>query len=288
MRLYVVGATPSSATVTAADGTYLFTNRAPGDYELWFRDLSGQWFSEYHDDVATRAEATAVTLTAGGSVTVDADLAARSGPTAPAIGGQVTSTLDGTPIQGIQVRAYPAGGGNSSATFTDANGNYTLTRPAGDYKLWFRDIGGQTWISEYHQDQATLAAADIVTLGTTNVTVNAALDPVGGGDPTYGTISGTVTSTVDDTPIQGIQVRLYPAGGGNSSATFTDENGHYTFTNRAEGDYYLWFRDIGGQTWISEYHENQASLAEADAITLADTGLVIDAALDPVDTIGVF
>lgn len=65
MRLYSMGDgfTSSSATTTAADGSYSFGSRPQGVYRVWFRDVSRQgWASEYFEDAPDLGSASNVIL----------------------------------------------------------------------------------------------------------------------------------------------------------------------------------------------------------------------------------
>ena len=78
VRLYVDGVLAgSTATTTGPDGTYTFANRAPGSYQLWFRDLSGALTNEWHEDEASQATADPVAAANSTVTTVDARLAPR-------------------------------------------------------------------------------------------------------------------------------------------------------------------------------------------------------------------
>jgi hypothetical protein len=74
IRLYRVGGTGSSATTTAADGTFSFTGRPVGNYQIWVRDLSGQWVSEYYDNATSLATAGSINVAPGGTNDIGAIL----------------------------------------------------------------------------------------------------------------------------------------------------------------------------------------------------------------------
>ena len=77
VRLYPVGGLGSKATTTDANGGYSFAGLAPGQYQVFFRDLGRTWFSEWHLDAANQAGSTAVTATNGQTTDVDATLNRR-------------------------------------------------------------------------------------------------------------------------------------------------------------------------------------------------------------------
>ncbi|HEX7133689.1 MAG TPA: carboxypeptidase regulatory-like domain-containing protein, partial [Iamia sp.] len=205
VRLFKDGSTASSSRTTAADGTYLFGDLTTGSYEIWYRDVSNDdWVSEYHDGALTRAAGTPIAFTTGDVVVADEALDPKPvviPVTLRTIAGQVTDP-NGDPIPGIQVRLYtaPYTGSSSSAT-TDANGEYAFNRrPAGQYKLWFRDLTGKSWVSEYDGDAATLAEADGFALTeAADADVDATLTPKPAPPaPTSGGVEGTVTDEEGD------------------------------------------------------------------------------------------
>jgi hypothetical protein len=59
-----------------SSGAYSLANLPAGTYRLWFYDPTATWGSEYYENVASFGLATGVTVTAGGTTTIDADLAA--------------------------------------------------------------------------------------------------------------------------------------------------------------------------------------------------------------------
>ena len=78
VRLYLSGvAAGSSATTTDANGSYAFTGRAPGDYQVWFRDFGNTYVNEWNLDQVSQATADPVGAANGTTVTVNAALALR-------------------------------------------------------------------------------------------------------------------------------------------------------------------------------------------------------------------
>lgn len=142
--------------------------------------------SECYDNVYDVAEATDLTLSAGGTIT-NVVIVFGDGANYAQIKGRVTATADGKPLAGIHVFAYrlpenwlvrvaTADGwrGIASTTepgapllaanefygypqaVTDANGEYTLsTLTAGQYQLYFSDPAGN-YAFEYYNDQVRL------------------------------------------------------------------------------------------------------------------------------------
>ena len=289
VRLVKIGTLGSKSTTTGADGHYAFELLSDGDYQLWFRDVSsGQWISEWSDEQPTQATATTITMTVGQQRVVDEDLDPVPPPPPPTVGtisGTVRGASAGTPaLAGIQVRLYGDPYTTSTATTTDGDGHYSFPdRPAGHYKLWFRVVAGNAYVSEYYADAADLASASVITLGGSTITADAQLTPVPPPPPpNTAAISGTVTRLGTTTPIAGIQVRLYVAGVATGSiATVTDGNGHYTFAGRAPGSYQVWFRSLDA-AYVSEWNLDRSTQGTADPLVATNGSTVtVDASLAP-------
>ncbi|MCU1357661.1 MAG: hypothetical protein JWM89_3079 [Acidimicrobiales bacterium] len=78
VRLYLNGvASGSTAVLTDANGVYTFTSKAPGDYQLYFRDVTNTYVSEWYDDQVNQAGALPVTASNYTVVTIDARLGHR-------------------------------------------------------------------------------------------------------------------------------------------------------------------------------------------------------------------
>jgi 5-hydroxyisourate hydrolase-like protein (transthyretin family) len=276
VRLSRVGVTASSATTTDAGGAYKFELLTEGEYQLWFRDTTGEWVSEWSDEAATRAEAATVTVSVGGQVTIDEQLDPVAPPPPPdsgSISGTVRSSTGAhAPIAGVQVRLYKAPYTSSAATTTDENGQYSFTRlPAGDYKVWFRDTTG-AWVSNYGGNASTLDESTALSVSNDSRLVDGTLAPKTSTPPpppNSGVISGTVTELDGVTPIAGLQVRISVVGSTGSRAVTTAANGTYSFTKLTPGQYVVWFRDLG-KTWYSEYHLDAATAATATPVTATD------------------
>jgi hypothetical protein len=244
-----------TASVLTSSGVYSLPDLPVGSYRLWFQDLSGGWASEYYENAASFGSATGVTVTGGGTVTVNAALAG-----AGTISGTVTGGAGN--LTGIKVHAYKQDGANwiwTKAAST-SSGAYTLSGlVVGTYRLWFQDATG-TWASEYHTNMPSfeLATGVAVTAGGTT-TINADLAGAG-------TISGTVTGGAGN--LTGIKVHAYRQDGSNwiwTKSALT-ASGAYTLSRLSAGTYRLWFQDPAG-TWASEYYENTASFNSATGVT---------------------
>jgi hypothetical protein len=151
---------PNATVVTGSDGSYSAVGLPPGSYRLAFRAPTGSGLLDrWHDDAETRAGSTAVTVTAGGTMTVDAEL---TGP--GSIAGRVTAA--GAQVEGIRVLAYRATDGivASARTVTAADGTYVLVGLApGTYKIGA--IGPSGSPARWYDGAATRSTAQEVVVG---------------------------------------------------------------------------------------------------------------------------
>lgn len=128
-------------------------------------------------------------------------------PTNGMISGTVTAS-DSTPLGGATISA-----GTATAT-SSANGNYSMSLPAGTYSVVCTKTG-----------YATQTQNNVVVTDNQSTTLNFSLEPV---PPVNGTISGVVTSA--GTPISGATITA------GSSTAHTQSDGSYTMS-LAPGNY---------------------------------------------------
>jgi len=108
VRLYsVLDGTYSAATATSAatTGAFTFTRILPGDYKLYFYSANGAYVSEWHNDAATFATATPVTVTNGGSVSGIVAILANGAPEIAVTQGTTPLASGGTFDFGARVVA---------------------------------------------------------------------------------------------------------------------------------------------------------------------------------------
>jgi len=128
-------------------------------------------------------------------------------PALPAtVTGKVTDANTGLPIEGATVSI------NNYATTTDADGNYTLSVPAGTYTLTCAKTGYETY-----SETVTLAEGDVKT-------INIALTPSPSPPP-----PPTHTLTVNSTPIEGVTFTIDTTTA-KTPYTATLEEKSYTIT----------------------------------------------------------
>jgi len=193
----------------SSDGTYSIGGLAPGDYKVEFTDRamklgdepSGIYIDEWYDDAANFDSADTISVVAGATTTVNAQLTVGG-----SITGQVTAEGTGQPLI-VEVLAVPVDSiFAAESSWTLADGSYSIDGlPTGDYQVKFRENEGlatlQGYLAEWYNDRPERASADIVsvTAGSTTAGIDAALalkgstpPPPGGGG------GGTTTTTVPD------------------------------------------------------------------------------------------
>ena len=181
-------------TTTDAAGKYTIANVPPGTYQVT-ASKSGYYSSSVTVDVVS-----------GGSAVANFSLSEIPGT----IAGAVTSAKDGSAIVGATVTD-----GTRTAT-TDATGTYNIADvPAGTYQVTVSKSG-------YYSSSMTVT---VVSGGS--AVANFSLNEI------PGTITGTVTSARDGSPIMGVTVT------DGTRTTATDAAGTYTITNVPPGSYHV-------------------------------------------------
>jgi Carboxypeptidase regulatory-like domain len=192
---------------TGADGIYLISGLEQGEYEVgFFTGETGQNLAvEIYDDKGRWTEANFVTVASG--VTPGIDAALESGAT---ISGTV-SAPNGALLEGIPVCSIALPGDVLwTCAETDFGGNYSLpTLPQGDYKVvfsidfeeWFEEEffeEADGYLTEYWDDQSTLAAANVIslTVGESTGDINAILETAPSVIPPGTTPPGTTPPSV--------------------------------------------------------------------------------------------
>lgn len=272
-----------SSVYTDASGNYTLTGLADDEYRVGF--YKWNYRNRYYAAADDVFSATGVTIVNGTNVPgTNVTLIAGSAPPGGTISGVVTSDDTGLGVAEMRVVAYrsdPISNGGwywANSTLTSASGAYSMSAPAGVYRLEFADGAGTIrYLSEYYNDRATAADADHLTLASGGALVaNASV-------ATGGAISGTITAQDTGLPLTNSYVTVYGKAGPDSyyaGSVYADSNGDYTVGGLRTGSYRVVFSDGDGQ-YREEYYDNAGTAADATAILL-DAGEVrsdIDAAL---------
>ncbi len=258
---HLVGYSWSDAT-----GHYTVGGLVGGDYKVAFDDYP--YVSEWWNDKPDSGSADSVTVVAG------ADTSGIDGALSPSgsISGQVTADETGDPIRGVQVIAWSVAGGYGYGAETDASGNYTIDGlRGGDYNVEFWP--DSPYASEWWNDKPDGSTADVVGVvaGADTPGIDAALTR-------GGSISGTVTDEVTDSPLADVLVLVYDGAGDVASWVTTDSAGAYSAGGLHAGDYTVRFSN---PPYVSEWWDNRFSFDTAEVVTVT-AGLDtpdIDAAL---------
>jgi 5-hydroxyisourate hydrolase-like protein (transthyretin family) len=251
----------------SGNGQFLLRGIPTGSYKLnFFGDIIEEWYQ----DQTSFETATPISVTVGQTETITAQVN-RGG----ILTGVVTDTTTGLPLSFVQVELFDEADEEVDSDFTNfGDGAYTIAGLAtGNYRVKFSQTG---YLTEYHNNQATLAAANpvSVTLGQTT-TVNAGLTPV------TDLITGTVTVS-GGTPLafgQNVSINVYEADTGdfsNSNFLFGDGSTTQYSVLVSPGSYKVEFNPFGSGGLQSEFYDNKPTLATADIITVTAGVTVTD------------
>ena len=208
------GSATADTVTTGADGTYEVTELAAGNYTVTISATDYRNFSQRN--VAVSAD----------EITVDAALVVLP-PAIGVIGGTVTDSVSGDPIDGAMVIVSSGFGGSATAdtVTTGADGTYEVTElAAGNYTVTI----SATDYRNFSQRNVAVSADEI--------TVDAALVVL---PPAIGVIGGTVTDSVSGDPIDGAMVIVSFGFGRSATAdtVTTGADGTYEVTELAAGNY---------------------------------------------------
>jgi len=275
---------PSNATNAA--GIYTLVGVEVGPTLICFSDYSYQYADECYDNVPLFTQANIITVTAGATMTINAELAQRGG-----ISGRVTDAA-GTPLRFYKVLLYidleDNGRWIADAirwTYTNEAGVYSFNHLNPDaYRIQFVDQG-QVNASEFYRDALTIEeATDVVVLpGKITPNIDAQVEP-------FSHITGIVTNQQNQ-PLEKIRVSVYGMAPNADTlpsptplhSTYTDINGAYNLTGLRPGQYYVGFADTYNHVLHTEYYNDAGYLMTADSITVGRVMTVtgINAQLQP-------
>lgn len=258
VQAYDSSGTMKNSVRTNSSGNYRMDGFVTGDYRVEFMGCNYDLAPEFYDDQPTLAQATPVSVTAGANITgINAQLA-KGG----SISGSVTDTSD-NPIYRVCADAYDSAGNFVDFSSTDEGGDYKVDGLAtGDYRIKFRNCGGNNVAPEFYDDEQSLAEAMPVSVTASSDTVG-----VDAQMTTGGTISGTVTNSSIG-PLERICVEAYDADGTKVASPRTDSNGNYSVIGLATGDYRLEFRDCSTtRNLLDEFYNDEETLEEATPVS---------------------
>ncbi len=248
-------------------GAYRVVGVPTGSYHVHFQPVSaltGEWYA----DAATESASASVSVTAG---------ATTSGINAQLVfGGRVSGTVTagGQPYTGygtVEVRSLDGSELVASAGLN--GGSYVVTAvPAGSYKLVFAGGSSPNYAAQIYPAAQQYSGGTTVTVtnGATTGGINFGLLHVGG------SIEGTVMKA-DGTPVPYASVWLKAKPGYidlMDGVECADVAGHYTFTNRAPGQYTVAFANSACGMGVApdQWFDRSATEAGATTLTVADNG----------------
>lgn len=255
--------------LTDASGAYQVAGLRAGTYNIKFVPMadSGPVAGEWYDDAASQAEATPVTVTAGGAASgIDAVLSV-----AGSIAGVVADTT-GAPTANAYVTVYRATSGDPqwvTSMSTDGSGAYRIDglRP-GDYKVHISAMG--ELLSEWYDDAADAASATVVSVtGGATTTVDGAL-AIGA------VLSGIVTDDAGN-PVSDVTVMAMPVDGeGGWYGASTAADGAYRLPGLPAGSYRVKFEtSMTAASVVGEWWNGAKSEADASVVSVTE-GEVVD------------
>ncbi|MDH7516222.1 MAG: carboxypeptidase regulatory-like domain-containing protein [Bacteroidota bacterium] len=209
-----------------------------------------------------------------GQVTLQASVAVRigNGTNTPTFDYTITGTVTDVshgPIPAATISAFdPAQRTTNVLTArTDANGRYSLKVPAGSYYVTATAPG---YITEYYDDAKSQDKATRVNTDPTNKTVQGIDFTLSRG----GRISGRVTATDRNVPIEGATISITVYSGGGPSIlpifqTVSGRDGRYSYEGLPAGKYVAEARYQG---YIPQYYDRKATVQDADSIVLSEGG----------------
>ncbi|HEX8152628.1 MAG TPA: carboxypeptidase regulatory-like domain-containing protein, partial [Thermoanaerobaculia bacterium] len=175
--------------------------------------------------------------------------------------GTVTAADTRQTLRGMVVAVYDAAGSLSGTATTDATGFYSVTLPAGNYRVLAYDPLG-AYATAFDGNAQSFSTSPVVSLGATqNLTINFVL-PV-----------GTVVSGIVQTPggalLPGATVAAYNLSGTLRGFTTTDLQGGYSLVLPA-GEYKLVAYDESA-SYASSFYRNAFDFISATPVRTGST-----------------
>jgi hypothetical protein len=245
------GVSRATATTTA-NGTYILA-AAQGEYRLLAYDPQGLYATSFYGQ---RESFESITLLPvfDGAPPRQADFVLPLGAT---VTGSVTSASG--PLTNAVVEVYNLSGTRRGFTHTDAEGNYSLVVPVGDYKVFAYDAN-DVFAGEFSLNARAFAEAAIVsaTPGAPR-TVSFALDRASH-------VSGGVFDAGTHRGIAGMQVDVYTADGLPVATKITDSLGLFRFT--LQGGQYRFVAGDPMRNYGPSFWQSGRSFATTDVVTV--------------------
>ncbi|HZD06495.1 MAG TPA: carboxypeptidase-like regulatory domain-containing protein, partial [Longimicrobiales bacterium] len=252
---------------TAWDGTYTVqVGVEHGLVLVRFSDPTGQYGSVWHDGVATREDATGVTLASAKVAEINATLSPVEPPASGTVEGMVENR-EGDPLSRIQVSFVSPEAVALTDTQTGQNGRWSVTLPAGKpVRIRYDDPQGR-YRTEWWDDVTNGGGAqDVIPVAGRTVVVDAELALDLSDIP--GTIGGRVENEEGD-PLPGIQVSFVSPEAVALTDAQTEQDGRWSITLPAGEPVRIRYDDPQGR-YLTEWWDDTANGGSAqDVIPVA-------------------
>ncbi|HVS30207.1 MAG TPA: carboxypeptidase-like regulatory domain-containing protein [Thermoanaerobaculia bacterium] len=267
VEIYNLSGTQRGFTFTDVNGLYSLV-APPGEYKLIAYHNSGLYSSQFYSGRQTFDTADKVVVTARGTVqNVNFDLQ----PAASLVGS--VDDPAGQPVSGIRIFAFTPEADEAGSTLTNGGGQYTLSLPAGAYRLVATDQQG-VYATAYLGNSTSFEKSPLVTVtgGELRSGLSFTVSP--------GTrLSGRVVDSVTSAALPVITVGAYNLDGTQRVSARTSADGSYSLV-LPPGSFKLIAYDESG-VYATAFHEGQITFhastivaASQDAPLFADFALV--------------
>ena len=258
VELFTLAGDSRGQTVTAADGSYLFTDLEAGTYYLAFSEPAGFCFTsmdqgvdELDSDVNPVSRTTAPFVLAVGQ----SDSSRDAGLVADASVGNLIWLDDGDGLQaggepgvaGVTVILHAASGAVVDSTTTDDSGHYSFAPGPGDYFLEVllpadlafapRDQGENDQIDSDLFAATGTSAVFHLAAGAVDASRDAGLEPAVIGDRVWSDDNGDGRQQPGERGIAGVTVRLLDEDDAEVARAVTGSDGTFGFLGIATGSY---------------------------------------------------
>jgi hypothetical protein len=205
-----------ATTTTNSEGLFSIA-LAPGGYRFVAADPNLEFANDFVGDAQSFDRSPVVTLMPG-QERQEQFILERGGR----ILGRAVDSSSGQPIIGVTVAAYNLDGTIRTALLTDASGMYTLTLPAGSYKIGAFDARLIYATTFYDNSRDFTRATPVSVTAGTGAFLNDFV--LRRGTP----VGGTVTDQTSGAPVGRVTVGAYDLDGNLISSAMTNSQGIYT------------------------------------------------------------
>lgn len=246
-------------------GKYTIFGLVPGDSYLISATKQGDFMGRYYKELETGTQnlydATYVEVPAAGDTIPNIDIHL---PVGGMIAGRVDAPDDDLDM-GYFVTATEVNSGSYRTAETLEGGVYTIHGlKLGSY-LVSVSIAGTEYIKQYYNEVHELESTTPVEVTEANKTT--AVPDINFNLVIGGSISGTILSDLDGSPVPGVVVYAYKSENGYYGTGVTQKDGTYTIVGLKGGDYKMQVNAQGSQ-YAGEYYNNTFIFDEASLVTV--------------------